>query len=231
MRTLYFFGDSHCEAYRYAAIAAGRTDILGGVFLRAGALRREFFTLSGGKLTFLGDAAENARGYCEKWGIQDLTECRHALVVSLGLAAAPFYGQKCWFRRYSIAPDSRAERLILSQAVVRQIVADWQRTVVAFYEWLHEHDLIFAVVASPRPQRRHAAVEALGPERVLRLVEAFEQPVRSKLKTLGCPIIDVPGTLDGDGLLREEYWGLDESHGNIAYGKLVLEKLDRLRSQ
>ena len=119
--------------------------------------------------------------------------------------------------------------MILSQAVIAQIVDDLQRQVVAFYDWLHEHNLIFAVVPSPRPQRRHAAIEALGVERVLRLVESFEQPVRAKLKDLGCPIIDLPDTVDGDGLLREEYWGLDASHGNVAYGNLVLEQLDRLR--
>lgn len=228
MRKLYFFGDSHCQVYRYAAINAGRTDILGGHFLGGGTLQREFFTLSDGKITFLGEAAENFKGYCEKWGIKDLTECRQALVVSMGLAAAPFYGTRSWIHHHSIAPDSRPNRMILSQAIVGQIVADLQRPVLEFYEWLHEHDLIFAVVPSPRPQRRHAAIEALGVDRVLRLVEVFERPVRSKLKQLGSPIIDLPGTLDADGLLSEEYWGLDASHGNAAYGKLVLEQLDRL---
>jgi hypothetical protein len=228
-KLLYFFGDSHCWVYRKAAHEAGRTDFDGGQFLGARTLWREFFSADADGVRFLGQAAENFKVYSERTGIEDLRACRQSLVVSMGLAAAAFYGSRTWLRLYSIAPDDRQKRMIVSEAVLAQMVLDVQRHVLAFYEWLHEHGLIFAVVAAPRPQRRHPVIELLGADKVLRLVEAFERPVREKLAELGHPIVDLPQTVDDDGFLKEEFWGEDPSHGNTAYGLLLIEQLDRLR--
>ena len=229
MKPVILVGDSHTAVYRMAASQLGRADIRGGMLVSAGSLFGQFFSIEDGKLRFLGKTAENFMLYAYKSGVKNLQDHPRSLVVSMGFASAPFYGSSDWANTYSIAPESRERRLIVSDAVLRQMVEDAQRYVLAFYDYAHAQDLLFASLCGPRPQLRHGVVTRLGPQKVLRLVEAFERPVREKLAELGCPLLELPETVDAQGLLREEYWGDNASHANTAYGKLMLEKLDRLR--
>jgi len=190
---------------------------------------QEFFSVNEGAFAFSGRAADNFMLYAYKTGIRDLREHAGAVVVSLGFASAPFYATREWSDHYSIAPETRPRRMIVSDAVLRQMAEDAQRYVVAFYRYLHSQGLLCAALCGPRPQLRHGMMEKLGPEKILRLVEVFEQPVRDALAELGCPLLELPETIDAQGLLREEYWGNDPAHANVAYGKLMLDRLDQIR--
>jgi hypothetical protein len=181
-------------------------------------MHRPFFSIEDGDLRpFL----ERARQNYEKWKAatqsNGIFDWQNRLVVSLGLAGAPFYGNKTW-RRFRNRPISRS--------LFETIVDDMQAPALEFYRMCIDRGLLLAAIEAPPPQRGHRAVEALGAERVFQLSEAFTRPVRQFLGEHGVPVLSVPAA-DDEGFLRGPLVGDNDSHANAEWGasmaRLILQ--------
>ena len=52
---------------------------------------------------------------------------------------------------------------------------------------------------------------------------------RNACRDAGIEFVDVPGgAVGGDGALKREYWNPDPTHGNAAYGRLVLDQIQTI---
>ncbi|MBM6582742.1 hypothetical protein ILT44_21280 [Microvirga sp. BT689] len=217
------FGDSHVATYMRAARANGVSTINGSPLGGARLYNEPFFEIADGQMRFTSaETSQNFVLFRQRTKIDDLIQCRGRLIVSMGLAAAPFYGDRQWQSRYYGALPCGGRQFV-SSAVIEQMISDAQKPVLDFYKAGLDHGLIVASIAGPPPQRRHRAVEWLGCDAVFDLEARFEAPVRQYLAERGCPIIAPADVVDGDGFLREEYWGPDWAHANEKYGTLVIE--------
>jgi hypothetical protein len=231
MTEIVLFGDSHIGTYIKVARASGIAEISGAPLGGARLYNEPFFELSEGRIRFTSrEAAQNVELFRKRTGIDDLMQCKGRLVVSMGLAAAPFYGDRQWHGRYygTLPPNGRQ---FISRAVVEQMIADAQKPVLEFYKAGLDQGLIVAAIAGPPPQRRHRAVEWLGREAVFDLEARFEAPVRHYLAGRNCPIIAPKDVTDSEGFLRDEYWGPDWAHANEQYGALVIDAVLRFAKE
>jgi hypothetical protein len=69
-------------------------------------------------------------------------------------------------------------------------------------------------------------IELSSPTLRFKLWTVLQSMMEEVASELGCPFAPIPpATQTPDGFLRQEYWALDVTHANAAYGKLVLEHL------
>jgi hypothetical protein len=204
-------GDSHTGLVTAGARRIG-APIVGGPLVSAIEMHRRFFAAHG---TDLVPISERVREAYEKWktttqsaGIFDWP---NGLVVSMGLAAAPFYGNKTWLR---------FRKRPISKNLMQTIIDDMQAPAIEFYEVCISRGLLLAAIDAPPPQRNHRAVEALGAERVFELAEIFTKPVRDLLNKHQVPILSVQAA-DEEGFLIDAFIGDNESHGNAEWGASV----------
>ena len=223
---LVMLGDSHCTNFGKAMKEMG-APILGGPLGAASAFTAETLPVDQGPLRLAGELGERFRVFARVAGITSLADCRGRLVVSLGLAAARFYGSFDWRRVATGAPaDPRKQHV--SNAVLEAIIDAMQAPVVAFVDRLAAEGLLVCSIAGPPPQARHPAVAALGAAGVLALEARYRQPMLDLLARHGIPVAVAPEVTTEQGLLRQEFWGDDHAHGNIAYGRQVIATVLRI---
>lgn len=226
MNPLVLLGDSHAAIYARAIREMG-APVLGGPLGGANFFTDGIAAPGPGGLAFTGEAALRFERFAARARIGSLADCRGRLVISLGLAAARFYGSQDW-RRADYGPDADAAKQHLSEAVLDAIIAHLQAPVLDFVGHCIDEGLLVAALAGPPPQARHRAVLALGAPRVLDLATRYEKPMRDLLAARAIPIITPPGLTNAEGLLLERYWGDDQAHGNTAFGSLVITELLRV---
>lgn len=224
MSPLLLIGDSHCSPIKKALKSRypSAEPVLGGGIGAATVFFDPFYDMRGDRVHWLHPRlVENFEHWSQATGVTDLLREKRRLVVSLGLAGAPFYGNRMWSQ---FTPDGRTRHHI-SSGVTEAMVAAMQEHVLCFYSDLAAKDLIRAAVAGPAPQRRHRAVDRLGQERVVELDLAFRAPVEKHLRHLGVHVVDVPASRDEQGMLKAEFWGDDPAHGSAEFGQCIVDEL------
>lgn len=226
MTRLFLIGDSHAATYAEAAKSQKMgAEVVGGPLGAANLWFAPFCEVSSsGQLRWTNDVI--ARNF-EKWskvtGISNLDECRGSLVVSLGLAPAYLYGHRMWMRTVGPRPT-----LHVSTGLLEDMIQELQSEVLKFYSLAVEREWLHSVIMPPSLQKRHKALKILGHEQIDDLVVQFRRPILDFLGRNKIAVIDVRDQADESGFLRAKYWGDDHSHGNVAYGMLVLDRLLRI---
>ena len=204
-------GDSHTGVVMAGARRI-RAPIVGGPIGSAITFQSRFLAVEGTELCPL---SEKVHGNFEKWKTATrstgLFDWPNRLVVSMGLAPAPFYGNRSWvkFRKRPI-----------SMNLLQTIIDDLQAPAIEFYRMCINRGLLLAAIEAPPPQRHHRAVEALGAERVFELADAYTRPVRIFLEEHHVPILSGEWA-DADGFLLDAFVGDNETHGNAEWGASV----------
>jgi hypothetical protein len=207
-------GDSHATAILKAA-KSSQFPLCGGSLGGARRFLSPFFQDENGQLSFVPIVQNSYEIWISRSGERRITDFPNGVVCSLGMATAPFYGDKewlSWTNRYC------------SEDVLVEVTSEIQRPVLDFYNYLLDRGLLRAVISCPPPQVLHRAVKLLGPTTVLRLHRIMQSPVRRMMLENSIPIIDVPAE-DGQGFLRPEFCGPDTSHANELFGTKVIEAL------
>jgi hypothetical protein len=216
MTEIAIIGDSHAAAIA-AGARAGLLPVVGGPLVAATILHTPFFVFD----PDLRITDKTAAANYEKWkavtqssGLGDFTG---RVAVSMGLAAAPFYGNRMWL---NFGPDRRP----LSRGLFDTIIADLQRHVLEFYRQCVRRGVIAAAIEPPPPQRAHPAVQRMGADAVFSLASSYSKSIRDYLREASIPIVAVD-CADRDGLLRPEFEGNDPSHANMRWGQQMTRKI------
>lgn len=217
-------GDSHVEASLQGAGELGLSERVRGCQLVGGRVLfgGSFICVQDGELAFPDPEVQDRLR--TETGLDRLEEGRGRVVVSMGLAAAPFTkvfaGQ-----RWNVSPGSRRPGWgFASEQLLDQIVRDMQEGILEFLELGFEFGLIVAAVAGPRQQERNPSVALLGRE-ALEAERRYEAPIRAYLAGKNCPVVEPAEAINERGFLKEEFWGPDPSHANAAFGRLVMRDL------
>lgn len=218
-------GDSNTGIYANAIQTLGRSDMIGSPLGSARLFHTPFFVAEGAGFSFTPEIVRtNLRNFAKRHGDLDVSAAKGRLVLSLGLAAAPFFGSRMWQgRTFGAEPDPRKD--FVSSAVIDAMILNAQTPIMDFLRFCHAQGLLAAALAGPPPQKRHRAVATLGRDRVFELERRFEQPVRDLLNELDCPIVTTENVSDDEGFLREDFYGSNWAHANDAFGILGLEAL------
>jgi hypothetical protein len=222
--TFFIMGDSHCTAVKRAAqLEEGCHSIDGGMIEGAWAFYRPFFNASNAGFSFIYEDMSLALARHMDRATDPTLHGR--TVVSLGLSSEAMLGVLAK-ENFDFQPGyAGSDRHFLSHQAVDRLIEVSQANILEFYRCLHSLGYLKAAIAGPAIQRRHRIFQYYG-DRAILLRARFERPVRTFLAEIGCPIIEPPETIDGDGFLIGEYWGDDWSHANAAFGRLVIQRLE-----
>jgi len=220
MKKFAIIGDSHVSAFLAGARAHGGGDLVtGGGLGAASRFFEPFFSIENDRIVI-----DPGKTHIEKWytvtGRNRLEDFPRQLIVSLGTAAAFFYGDRMW-RQYG------ASGRPISSGLIDTIIGDMQREVVRFYRALIERRLIAAVDMTPPPQRAHRILKIMTEEVLLTMIARFQKPVTDVLDAARVPIIRLD-IADGTGFLRPEFASDDPSHAGPDIGPLIVSALKDL---
>jgi len=120
-------------------------------------------------------------------------------------------------------------RTVISHALLRRLVLDDLRYVLAFLDALRSLGLRPFVVDGPRPFRHNPEVERAG-ERAVQIIDRTYRRIAARsLDELGVPVVaGPPDTYDEAGFTRPEFRrpsATDRTHANEAYGARMLGRI------
>lgn len=226
-------GDSHT-----AALNRGHQALLAGG-LWPGAVDLTIRPLGAGHLTrdaFFVDRGDHAElvtpEYRRQFDRLPLASDGPGVVYGL---SAPLHSVRIWRHpgwRHRVPAALRSDpggAEPVSSGLVRRIVLDDQRHILALIEILLRTRRGVFVVEAPFPFRHHPALRDTAPDVVLHLDEVYRRTIGQELQALGVPVVSVPrDCLDG-GFMRDDFAQTgDPHHGNAAYGRLMMERVAAL---
>ncbi len=211
-------GDSHVSALMSSVRRFDETLLTGGGWGAASVFFHPFFEIGP-------DGISCVQGvHYDLWKRVTRAPLEHfkkRVIVSMGLAPAPFYASRGW-RTYGFG------RKPVSSGLIDAAIGDMQSHVLKFYRYVIENELIAAAYMAPPPQRRHPVFQYLSLANVQELSDRYRRPVLELLRTHGVPLIELP-LHDEDGYLLPEYQGSDFAHAGDGIGKLAFEAITSLR--
>lgn len=145
--------------------------------------------------------------------------------ISAPLHTARVFRHEQW-RDHALAGEGAG--IPVSDALLRRLVDDDQRYVMAFLQALVELGLRPFAIEGPRPFRHHPTVAVVGAEKVMRIDRFYRERMRGWLDAQGIPHVDVPADLvDADGFMRDEMAKdvSDAHHGNERFGARMVEAM------
>jgi len=151
--------------------------------------------------------------------------------VCMGLHNVTLVREPFW-DTHEPARLASTEAAPVSAALMREIILATQRHVFDFLTNLKRAGIPGFVVASPPLHRDHPAVSLRRPEVMLEVDRLAREEMRRFADEHDIGFVDhPPETVADDGFLREEWYAPDRpngrpdtSHGNAAYGALMLRR-------
>jgi hypothetical protein len=123
----------------------------------------------------------------------------------------------------------------LSYDVVRAIVEHDHHGVRVFFKQLKEVGVEFFAISAPAPRRDHPTARTRYGRDLALYIDALSRDIWHEwLDERGIAVIEPPAaTVDGDGFLRADLHHVrdtlppDVSHGNAAYGRMLVTEITR----
>lgn len=125
-------------------------------------------------------------------------------------------------------PGEGGDRIPLSPALLKRIVRDDQRHVMALIQVLRRVGQKIFILESPRPFRHSRAAEHCGASRLALIDGAYRRLMREWFHSEDLPVVDAPcETYDDEGLTLESYrYKLrDQHHANEEFGALQVQAM------
>lgn len=230
-------GHSHLEALRLAAEAASRRDV---DFVNLADPNRQGFFVSDGKGGVMLARAE-ADWIMENGYAAILCALRGNAHAKLGLLNHPRRFDFVLPDEPDLPYDCRAELVpyaLMRQAMLREMAQ--QRLMLKALRKAVATPLVLLGVPPPVPSedhiRRHPSwfKDKIGQAGISPLWLRYKlwrlqtQLAEETAAKLGIEVLpSPPEAADSQGMLREECWNADPTHGNAAYGDLVWRRIDR----
>jgi len=216
MRDVFIIGDSHADALRSAFLSHGWR-VHGGALHMGRTFEAPFFDVSEGHLSFHDELAQaNFARALSSAGVARMADLQMPVLSTMGFNTNRLAG-RLWIKDGDKPSD---EPPTWSQAVVEAVVEGARASILEFYRRLPK-GRTFALLS---PQRARTDL--------ISTIVQVEDIFARKLADLGVRIVDVRReTIDSDGVLRSEFWRVEENdhvHANEAYGSVVMRRFEQM---